>query len=49
MKYIKSYELHKTDIEEDDYIVAYRPYKDSDVTAPITHSVIIVGGYIILI
>jgi len=43
VKYIKKFEvLHNyldesTDIEEDDYVVAYRPYKDySDVVKPIT-------------
>ena len=36
MKYIKKFEDINIDAEVGDYMVAYRPYKDSDVTAPIT-------------
>ena len=42
MKYLKKFEVchnyldESTDIEEDDYVVAYRPYKESDVVKPIT-------------
>ena len=35
MKYIKKFEDINIDAEVGDYMVAYRPYKDSDVTAPI--------------
>ena len=42
MKYLKKFEVRhnyideSTDIEEDDYVVAYIPYQESDVVKPIT-------------